>query len=375
MSRSKVLPVLLVLGLISMLVSITVVLAQGGEGTATIQDSNNLNFSDKLSDQAVVAITDLPALGEDQSYEGWFVSDDGERKESTGVFEVEGGAVNQMFWLTDEAGQPTGESLIGGFDRFVVTIEPVPDDDPGPSAVVALVHRIPEGGILHIRHLLYSWQGNPEYTGGFNTGIPKGITVGLREQADVALLHADLSARSATLDLIKLHACHVVNIVEGSAGENFDASCGNPGDGFGVSNYAVDSAKHAAFSIAVAPDDDVIVANGEATVETSNSAGELAGRGRDRALDAMASDDVAVARLHANNAKEQLADALAASQSAYGSAQAMATYTLAEPSADPEPPKTGDPSVPTMATAAVLMGGLFLLTGGYIYRRSRKQKA
>ena len=133
MSRSKVLPVLLVLGLISMLVSITVVLAQGGEGTATIQDSNNLNFSDKLSDQAVVAITDLPALGEDQSYEGWFVSDDGERKESTGVFEVEGGAVNQMFWLTDEAGQPTGESLIGGFDRFVVTIEPVPDDDPGPS--------------------------------------------------------------------------------------------------------------------------------------------------------------------------------------------------------------------------------------------------
>ena len=89
----------------------------------------------------------------------------------------------------------------------------------------------------------------------------------------------------------------------------------------------------------------------------------------------MASDDVAVARLHANNAKEQLADALAASQSAYGSAQAMATYTLAEPSADPEPPKTGDPSVPTMVTAAVLMGGLFLLTGGYIYRRSRKQKA
>jgi len=62
---------------------------------------------------------------------------------------------------------PTGENLFASFDKFVVTVEPVPDPDPGPSKDIALIHTIPAGGITHIRHLLFSWWGNPPYDAGF----------------------------------------------------------------------------------------------------------------------------------------------------------------------------------------------------------------
>ena len=148
-------------------------------------------------------------------------------------------------------GETTGENLFANFDKFVVTIEPVPDLDPLPSAVVALIHQIPKGGLAHIRHLSYSWTGNPAYKGGFHAGTPKGIVVGLREQTWAALVHARLSINSSDLAGVRQHACHVVNIVEGTGdgkGANFDASCGNPGDGFGVLSYATDTTKHAGFA-------------------------------------------------------------------------------------------------------------------------------
>ena len=137
-------------------------------GRVTIMDSDNDDFSDMLSDMAVVQLK-LPSPGPDEIYEGWLVSDDGSRKQSTGILVQDGnGAVNQTYT------SPVGENLFAEFGTFVVTVEPVPDPDPGPSAEVVALHEILSGGLLHIRHLAYSWTGNPLCSSGFHTGTPKG---------------------------------------------------------------------------------------------------------------------------------------------------------------------------------------------------------
>lgn len=476
MSRFKVIPVLLIMGLLALFIPLAIALAQGGSGTAVIRDSNPNDVSAVLSDQLNISLTGVP---------------DGGVKQSTGILNVDAdGNVNQTFWLLqdadsitidllelDDSGQsgtatltaagdqtevvvavtaavstadepqpihihlgtcganlggvdhsltgvvggastttvdatlaslmdgdhainlhksgaeigtytscgnipaigPSGENLIGRFDKFAITIEPVPDDDPGASADVAAIHVIPEGAMAHIRHLLFSWAGNPAYSSGFHAGIEKGITVGLREQTWTALVHARLSAASKTIEDVRLHACHVINIIEGTGdgkGENFDASCGNPGDGFGVLAYAVDSAKHAEFASGQATDDAVIVANASKVVRSSNSVTPDALQARDLALQAVAGTEVIFGQISIQNSVAALERALDNSMDAYMSAQDMATYTVTSlegPGATEEvrAPAAGDPYVPNMAMGALLVGIVLLLGGAYIYRRSR----
>ena len=509
MSRYKVLPILLVAGLLALVIPLAIAVAQGGGGTVTIRDSDGTNFSDKLSDQSTIVLTGVPALPADQAYEGWFVSDDASRKESAGILVRDAsGNINQTFLLKgadttsiveedsititldelNESGQsgtatltasgdqtvvdiditaaastadepqpihihlnsctdlggidvdltqggttgvvggkltavanvtlaslrdgthvinahkstaeiavyvacgaipvpttvttlgtPTGENLFADFDKFVVTIEPIPDLDSGPSAVVAYIHAIPAGGILHIRHLLFSLGGNPPYSTGFHAGTPKGLAVGLREQTDVALTHARLSLTSTTLADVQAHACHVINIVEGTGdkgGTNFDSSCGNPGDDFGVLNYSADTALHAGLADSAAAADPVIAANSPKVIASADLVTTWATDARDLALLAKGSNDVDAAKLFIGNARDRLVSALDAAKGAYVAAQDMGTYTLAVPAGpvvtDPKPPPTGDPHLPNIALAALLTGAFLLISGAFIYRRSRR---
>ena len=379
MTRYKVLPFLLVVGAVSLLISLTIALAQGGGGTVSIMDSDDTDLSDKLSDQAMIKLTSLPPLGADKAYEGWFVSDDGSRKESTGILVPDSnGNVSMTFWLA-KGDDRTGENLFANFDKFVLTIEPDPDPDPGPSADVALIHAIPTGGIVHIRHLIYSWQGNPEYAKGFHEGTPKGIIVGLREQTATALFHAQLALRSTTLAAVHQHAEHVVNIIEGSGGPNFgdldgDGTAQNPGDGFGVLGYAPD-AKHATFAASSAPDDAVIVANSRQVVASADEVATWAGLARDRAMDALGNNDIEAAKLFLTSAEARLSSSLDSAKGAYTASQAMGMYTLAAP---PPPevvelPDSGDPYVPNVALGVLLAGAVLLVGGAFIYRRSRSR--
>ena len=276
----------------------------------------------------------MPALPPDKAYEGWFVSDDGSRKESVGILLPNGhGVIDQSFFLSQLDG-PTGENLFSDFATFVVTIEPVPDPDPGPSAEIAVLHSIPAGGLVHIRHLLFSWVANPPYDTGFHIGIPKGIAVGLREQTFVAFVHSRLSLASSTLADVHLHACHMVNVIEGigdGKGENFDASCGNPGDGFGVLGYAQDAALHAAFAAAAAPDAPMIVGHSARVINSASNAAVAAKAARDLALLALGTDDPTAARLFIGNAEGRLNTALAQAVRAYHSAQEMGTFIFGPP--------------------------------------------
>lgn len=57
------------------------------------------------------------------------------------------------------------------------------------------------------------------------------------EQMRLAISHTLLAAFSVTLSDLKLHACHVLNIIVGKVSSDYDPSCGDPGDGVGLMNY------------------------------------------------------------------------------------------------------------------------------------------
>lgn len=62
-------------------------------------------------------------------------------------------------------------------------------------------------------------------------------------QIRVAITHAGFSLNQSEISPRHLHAHHVVNILQGVHGPNFDASKGNPGDGYGALNYAKEVAR------------------------------------------------------------------------------------------------------------------------------------
>lgn len=75
---------------------------------------------------------------------------------------------------------------------------------------------------------------------GHSAGLPAGTGVlnKLVEQILVAVTHTQFSLNQTALAPRHTHAHHVVNILEGAEGPHFDASKGNPGDGYGAINYA-----------------------------------------------------------------------------------------------------------------------------------------
>ena len=275
-------------------------------------------------------------------------------------------ACQPFFNITLRAASDPG---FGDFDKFVVTVEPADDPDPAPSGVVAFSHQIPTAGLTHIRHLVFSWRGNPAYTSGAHKGIPKGIAVGLREQTGEAWTHAKLAQTAAAalnLAAAQLHACHVVNILDGYNKTDADAACPGPGDGFGALNYATDAAKHAGFARDAAPNDPTLARFAPAVIASSGEVTDQAGRASIEAKLAMNSDDLLAAALFINNVEKLLQDdmeahtgALHSARHAYVSSQEMGTYTIASL------PSVGEPLIPQLARI-VLIGGIALLLAGVV---------
>ena len=332
-----------------------------GSGTAVIVDGI------EPSNTVIFSLTGVDIPDEDEVYEGWLVSDDGSTKLSTGILNVSAdGSVSHTFT------SPSDENFIANYDKAVVTVEPVDDTDPGPSDDVAFIHQIPSGAMTHIRHLLTEWPG----------GADIGILTNLKVQLEAAVLHASLAAGSNDIDLVRTHIHHVINIIEGEDGDNFDSSFGNPGDGIGVLTHAQDR-KHAGFAAGEAPSDDVIAEHAALVDEQGANSEDWSVLARNQALDALGVDSLVGAQTLASVIGSLLQDALDGvdaggqfgAEMAYVEAQLMATYTLAPPATGPVLPVVGDSTVPMLAQIGLVLAVLLLSAGGFVLLRGRRSRS
>jgi hypothetical protein len=354
-----------------------------------------------------------PAQG--TAYEGWLVSDDGEAEMSVGIMTVAiDGSISHTFGSASEG--YTGENLIAGFNTFVITVESVPDDDPGSSSNVAFGYSVPLDGIAHIRHLLSDWP----------SGSGVGIMTNLKAQLDIAIQHAELAAASDTIEDVRNHMHHVINVIEGAEGANYDASLSDPGDGIGVIVHAQDS-KHGPFAATAFPDDTVIGEHALLVEASGANVENWANKARDIALNVIGTSNLQLAKIFVGPGGETVVSTLIAAKNgfdadgdgtvgsgagegganqAYVEAQLMGTYTLSpgtpvqvvptptpEPTAEPTPeptpepvvasvpqptapglPGVGDDSVPIAAQLALLAAVVLLGTGGIFMVRGRRSK-
>ncbi len=300
----------------------------------------------------------------------------------------------------------SGENLIHNYDEVVITIEPVPDNDPGPSGVVAFSAGIDASPITHIRHLLSDWP-----------GAPGGILGNLQTQLDVAILHASLARNQDTIAGLHQHLEHVVNIIEGTDGPNFgdldgDGSAQNPGDGTGVLSHAVDR-KHAGFAAGGLSETSNVVIHSALVDEFGMNAHTWAGNARDQALAALGTSNLSLAKIFlfggtdpagantvvtlldaARNGSDVTGEGGAAQ--AYVEAQLMATYTfqVGPPAGAPDPTPTptpqptatpvpddigppvsvGDTTIPLIAQIGLALSLVILAGGGVLVLRGRRSR-
>ena len=383
--------------------------APAGTGTAVIWDDQS------LSDSITTSMTDVTPPAEGTAYEGWLVSDDGEAEMSVGIMTVAtDGSISHTFGSASEG--YTGENLITGFNTLLITVESVPDDDPGPSSNVAYGYSVPLDGIAHIRHLLSDWP----------SGSGVGIMTNLKAQLDIAIQHAELAAASDTIEDVRNHMHHVINVIEGAEGANYDASFSDPGDGIGVIVHAQDS-KHGPFAATAVPDDKVIAEHALLVEASGANVENWANEARDVALGVIGESNLQLAKIFVGPGGRTVVSTLIAARNGfdadgngtvgsgaseggaaqvYVEAQLMATYTLApgtpvqvvptptpEPTAEPTPeptpepvvasapqptapglPGVGDDSVPIAAQLALLAAVVLLGTGGIFMVRGRRSK-
>lgn len=374
MFSRRTLTVGLILGLMVALLASLSVSAQ--EEPVTLSGSASFRDAEALSDSLVIDLggVDAPAVG--AKYEGWLKDASG-NVISVGVLPVSGTGTIKVTYVN-----PDGANLLATYQAFVITSEPDPDPSTAPSGVVVYSDAVETDAFTHVGHLVVALGSNP---GG------KGIATGLREQASVALTHAQLAKSSSTLADKQSHAQHVINIIEG---------LGAPGDGHGILNYAADAAAHADLAKQATPDNETVVANAEVVIASANNVVAWAEGVRNNAqLVVDATEDNIIVEISLNNLVsgagrvlngrdvdgdgkvrpfDILTDGVVTSQAdeggaklAYTSSQDIAQFVPL--AGDVGTPVVGDALVPPVMLGVLLAGIALAASGGLLMRRRREE--
>ncbi|MBK9710855.1 MAG: cupredoxin domain-containing protein [Kouleothrix sp.] len=185
--------------------------------------SGALSWRDQVlrNDEVVVAASGLPALPAGQVYAAWLGGKD--QSLPLGALSASGDPAT----LTYVA--PNSDNLLGTFDQVYVT-QAAEADATSNNKTVVLSGGLPPKALVHIRHVLFSIGNTPNKIG---------FALGLRQEIDEVQRHAQFlkdAFDAGDFRLVKVHAEHIANIIEGSEAHdiNGDGKVQNPGDGFGL---------------------------------------------------------------------------------------------------------------------------------------------
>jgi serine/threonine protein kinase len=189
-----------------------------------------LRFQDgtALADQVTLSTSAMPLPPEGTHYEVWLIQDDGEQGIPIGTiaFDAENKGTLQFV-------DGSGRNLIAIYNALEITIEPN-DDNPNSSHNIAFSVKLPEEGLKHVRHLLFSFGATPNQI-GFIRGL----------DADTRLL-TDLSTQMLTAfetgneAEMLLQAEKMLNLIVGNkSGPDYkdwdlNGTIDDPSDGYGL---------------------------------------------------------------------------------------------------------------------------------------------
>lgn len=176
------------------------------------------------SDTAIFSVDGLPIAADGHVYAAWLASNEGSLP--LGPLRFSGGVANLLYI------SPTQDNLLGRYDRVYIT--DVPESLATTSVTnVVLAGKLPEQALGPIRQILFTSDVTPSRLG---------FALGLRQESDEVFRHAQFlrdAFDAGDFYLQRVHAEHVVNIIEGVQGEHFgdlrgDGKIQNPGDGYGL---------------------------------------------------------------------------------------------------------------------------------------------
>ena len=335
---------LITLGLIILMsLPLTIAYADGhgysGAGTVVVSDGG------AMSDKVTFSMSGVSMLESGMAYEGWLANSGSDEKVSTGLMTVMPGGGISHSWI-----EPDGSNLLALYDTVIITVEPVPDDDPAPSEVIAFSNTLSSDLIDPVRELVVG------------------------EQAVVPMLQAQISAamgkiRDAqaadTTDALHAATQEAVDIIDAEDGIIALASTTEE---LGSDVY------QAALNALVRDACECVMKSGENIQAWAIAA-------KEDAASVMAENDLNTAKTLLNIVNGKLLAAangidaaeMGGASDAYTHAQKIATFTLPAPmEAAADAPSVGDAYVPA-AMQIMLIAALALLIGGgaLLYRARR----
>jgi serine/threonine protein kinase len=189
-----------------------------------------LRFQDGTApaDAVTISTSTMPSPPTGSQYEAWLIADDGEQRISIGVVSFDLNNKGSLTFVDSE-----GRNLLGIYSALEITIEPDPDTNPNTSNNIAFSAKLPEGGLTHVRHLLYSFNATPNQI-GFIRGLD--ADTNLVTQSAKQMLDSFLAGNETD---VLLQAENMLNIIVGNQSEDYkdwngDGTINDPGDGYGM---------------------------------------------------------------------------------------------------------------------------------------------
>ena len=189
-----------------------------------------LRFQDGTAKADKVLLTTstmaLPPAG--KQYQAWLIEDDGEQRISIGVITFDQQGKGSLTYV-----DPQGRNLIGIYHSMEITLEPNPDDNPNPSNTVAFSYVLPDGGFMHVRHLLFSFSGTPNKV-GFVRGLDTSTKL-VNDSANQMLAAFESKDNSG----VQLQAEKILNTIVGKQSADYkdwnkNGNIDDPSDGYGL---------------------------------------------------------------------------------------------------------------------------------------------
>jgi len=201
-----------------------------GAAAVTSEPLALLRFQDGTApaDQVTITTSNMPLPDQGTQYEAWLIQDDNEQRLSLGFITFGTDGKGSVSFVDSQ-----GTNLIGMYHGLEITVEPDPDTNPIPSGTIAYSVTLPPGGLMHVRHLLSSYDATPNKIG---------FVLGLRSDTDLLnqLSQEMLTAFQAGDEkVVRAKAEGMVNLIVGSKSEDYkdwdnDGTISDPGDGFGL---------------------------------------------------------------------------------------------------------------------------------------------